>query len=92
MESMESIRAEQPAINHVMIGYAEPAFMYIRQQAVIRGRVFVFMSAKEGRAGKERRERRRRAKRKINEVSKRQICPQKTGCSHNHSQMGGKTV
>lgn len=57
MESMESIRAEQPAINHTMIGDAEPAFMYIRQQAVIRGRVFVFMSAKEGRAGGERRER-----------------------------------
>lgn len=55
MESMESIRPEQPAINHMMIGYAEAAFMHIRQQAVIRGRVFVFMSAKEGRAGKERR-------------------------------------
>lgn len=53
MESMQSIRPQQPAINHRMIAHAEAAFMHIRQQAVIRGRASLFMSATEGRAGKE---------------------------------------
>lgn len=43
MESMESIRGEQRAINHMMIRHAEHAFMHVRQQAVIRGCVYVFM-------------------------------------------------
>lgn len=73
MESMESIRAEQPAINHRVIAYAQAAFMYVRQQAVIRGHTSVFMSATEGRAGKGCKNRRYRAKRQIYEVSKRQI-------------------
>lgn len=78
MESMESIRAEQPAINHMMIGYAELAFMYIRQQAVIRGRVCVVTRAKEGRTGRRRKNSRCRPKRKINEVSEGQIYAQKS--------------
>lgn len=32
MESMESIRAQQPAINHATIRHAKQAFMYARQQ------------------------------------------------------------
>lgn len=55
MESMESIRVEQPDINHVMIRHAEHAFMYVRQPAVIRGCVLVFMclSVREKRQGQD---------------------------------------
>lgn len=81
MESMESIRAEQPAINHMMIGYAELAFMYIRQQAAIRGRVCVVTRAKEGRTGRQQKNSRCTPKRKINEVSERQIYAQKSARS-----------
>lgn len=50
MESMESIRAAPPAINHRLIACARPAFMYIRQRAGMPGRAALFTSATEGRA------------------------------------------
>lgn len=40
---MESIRAEEPAINHGTIRHAERVFMYVRQQAVISSWLLVFM-------------------------------------------------